>query len=362
MKTAALRALIAVFLAESVKSGTGVTYGVALQAVRRKLSLAIMVFAVAQGIAFADQPSPKLPPWVDRMVAATRAISFQGLLVYAGDGPLRAARVVHRRNGDEAWSRIISLNGDHRELRRIGDVAYTVYPEHGVVVPAANDANFLAFAISSDLTSIEKHYGFQLLDRSRVAGRPCQQAAVAPKDEYRFGYRLCLDLESGLLLDAQLLDDHGQVRRQLSFVELEVGGQGLDAFAPPELDDSWEILNAIENVGERRAEGHGGQWRVRHVPPGFEEIFQGYRPISADSVAPTAHLVLSDGLASVSVYITPSSPSQPVWEGRSQRRAANAYGTVRDGHQIAAIGEVPYKALELIADSVYFDRQESGDD
>lgn len=334
----------------------------ALQAIRCRLLLAILVFAAMQGVGLADQPGPQVPDWVERMVAATKAVSFKGLVVYAGDGPLRAARVIHSRNGDEAWSRVISLNGDHRELRRIDDVAYTVYPEHGVVVPAANDTNFLAFAIASDLPSVQKHYGFQLLDRGRMAGRPCQQAAVAPKDEYRFGYRLCLDLESGLLLDAQLLDDHGQVRRQLSFVELEVGGHGLEAFAPPELDDSWKMLNALEDVEAHQAEGHGGQWRIRHTPPGFEEIFRGYRHASADSVVPTAHLMLSDGLASVSVYITPSSPSQPVWEGRSRRRSANAYGKVHDGHQIAAIGEVPYKTLELIADSVYFEQQKSSGD
>jgi len=46
---------------------------------------------------------------------------------------------------------------------------------------------------------------------------------VLPKDDYRFGYRLCLDKETGLLLDAQLLDHDGSIRQQVLFTQIKIG-------------------------------------------------------------------------------------------------------------------------------------------
>ena len=45
-------------------------------------------------------------------------------------------------------------------------------------------------------------------------------------------------------------------------------------------------------------------WLVKELPPGFSKIVEGYRTLRG-KVAPVAHLVFSDGLAAVSVFIEP---------------------------------------------------------
>ena len=65
----------------------------------------------------------------------------------------------------------------------------------------------------------------------------------------------------------------------------------------------------------------------------------------------TEHLVFSDGLATVSVYVeTVTGDSEPLG-GLSSMGAVNAYGAVADGHQITVVGEVPAATVEMMARS-----------
>jgi len=68
--------------------------------------------------------------------------------------------------------------------------------------------------------------------------------------------------------------------------------------------------------------------------------------------APVGHLVYSDGLATVSVFIRVSNAGHVPSEGTSRSGVASAYTTVVDGHQITAVGEVPTRTLKAIATSL----------
>ena len=70
------------------------------------------------------------------------------------------------------------------------------------------------------------------------------------------------------------------------------------------------------------------------------------------SNTPVRHLVLSDGLASVSVFIEPRSPQTEAMRGLAKVGAAFAYSRDLDGHQVTAVGEVPAATVEAIAEAV----------
>ena len=96
-------------------------------------------------------------------------------------------------------------------------------------------------------------------------------------------------------------------------------------------------------------------WSALKLPPGFRMMLHGAQTLPGSSV-PVDHLVFTDGLASVSVFIemhaTPPGAGQ-VTEVRAARvGSSSAFSTVVDGHKITAVGEVPPATVRLIATQV----------
>ena len=73
--------------------------------------------------------------------------------------------------------------------------------------------------------------------------------------------------------------------------------------------------------------------------------------VAPDAGTGLRHLVYSDGLATVSLFIEPAVAASEEAEGLSQIGAANAYTTTVDGHMITAVGEVPERTVEILAQS-----------
>jgi len=67
---------------------------------------------------------------------------------------------------------------------------------------------------------------------------------------------------------------------------------------------------------------------------------------------PVEHLVYTDGLASVSVFIEHLEASGEHQEGTSRMGAVNAFGTMVDSFQVTVVGEVPEATVERIGRSV----------
>jgi sigma-E factor negative regulatory protein RseB len=67
---------------------------------------------------------------------------------------------------------------------------------------------------------------------------------------------------------------------------------------------------------------------------------------------PVEHMVYSDGLASVSVFVEPAEATDKELSGLSRMGAAHAFTLILDGQQITAVGEVPPITVERIARSL----------
>jgi sigma-E factor negative regulatory protein RseB len=64
------------------------------------------------------------------------------------------------------------------------------------------------------------------------------------------------------------------------------------------------------------------------------------------------HLVFTDGVASVSVFVEPRKPDTLPAEGPARVGSSSAFSTVVDDHQVTAIGEVPPNTVQFIATQV----------
>ena len=65
------------------------------------------------------------------------------------------------------------------------------------------------------------------------------------------------------------------------------------------------------------------------------------------------HMVFSDGMASVSVFVEDHQSENTLLNGFSSMGALNAYGQAFDGHHVTVIGEVPAATVRLIGQSIH---------
>jgi sigma-E factor negative regulatory protein RseB len=197
---------------------------------------------------------------------------------------------------------------------------------------------------------LEAHYNIERGAFKKALGRRTQVILVQPRDQYRYGYRLWLDDETAMPLMSQLCDRNGNVIEQIVFAELNfVDRIPADAVKPGISGEGFRWVR--QDAQEPRMANVQLGWNVVRVPSGFRMTTWRLQVI-AGSKTPVRHLVLSDGLASVSVFIEPRSPQTEAMRGLAKVGAAFAYSRDLDGHQVTAVGEVPAATVEAIAEAV----------
>ena len=161
--------------------------------------------------------------------------------------------------------------------------------------------------------------------------------------------RVWADIASGLLLKARLLNEKNEAVEQFAFTDVQIGARlDRDMVRPPFLTPppDWQVRESPP--GEVTPQETG--WIVRDLPPGFAKVVEGYRVLRGKP-APVAHLVFSDGLVAVSVFVE-STPPSPQAVGLSQQGGINVYSRQLDDHLVTVLGEAPGATVRQIAYSV----------
>lgn len=300
----------------------------------RKTSLLLLLLLASQ--AFGQTPEA----WFDRMRTALQESDYEGRFVYQVGDQLDAMYVVHRISGVAELERLVALNGDGRQVIRGSHAVACLLPGGNLasVVESASSSVPQAHIASGDLS----FYQLRLGGQSRVAGRAARVLDVLPRDSFRFGYRLFLDEESGLPLRMQTVEQTGEIRAQVMFVDLRIGKD----VTPIEHDlSALSLTERPLTINRDLAKAEQSGWQFTALPPGFHLSRFRY-----EQAHDRRHFILSDGLAAVSVYIEPAEAGLTF--GHSKMGAINTYGAELSGMQIIALGEVPIKTLEAVVSSL----------
>jgi len=92
-------------------------------------------------------------------------------------------------------------------------------------------------------------------------------------------------------------------------------------------------------------------WEAMRLPAGFRMATRSVQALPGSS-EPTTHLVYTDGVASVSVFVEPRKSDTRFDQGPVRMGSSSAFTTIVDGHQITAVGEVPPNTVQFIATQV----------
>ncbi|HEX3913770.1 MAG TPA: MucB/RseB C-terminal domain-containing protein [Steroidobacteraceae bacterium] len=305
--------------------------------------------------------------WLTRMNKALETRNYDGTFFHVSGGRVETMRIVHRVRAGRVTERLQSLDGSGREFVRANDELTCYLPDqHTVLVePRRNKRPFLGALPQFD-TAVGDFYRIEALPATHILGRPAKVIAVNPKDQFRFGYRLWLDEKTAMPLKTQLCDSRGQVIEQIFFARLDMPENIPDSdLAPTVRTDGMRWVRqgpATDNASAALA-----AYRASQLPPGFRLTVQGAQTLGETST-PASHLVYSDGLATVSVFVeeqstsapgtaSPDARAEPPMQGLARVGSGYAFTTVIQGHQVTAVGEVPARTVEFIAHSV---KMESG--
>jgi len=287
--------------------------------------------------------------WLERMNRAVGELNYRGTFVHVLDGNAEMLHIVHRHADGQSGERILSLDGAGREIVRQGDQVQGILPDRRVVLfETRSDVSPLVSALPNTTAELEPHYEIKLGGGARVANRAVQVLEIKPRDEFRYGYVLWLDRETAMPLQSQLVDEQGRVVEQILFTEIEVPADIPAAALHPTIDTTGFTMLRAPEATPLAAEI---PWRAAAVPGGFKLSVATQSPI-AGSDTPVEHLVYSDGLATVSVFIEDPQTKADVREGFSNVGSTNAFSLTVRGRKVTAIGEVPRQTVRTIASSL----------
>lgn len=319
--------------------------------------LAVLACALPALAAASEADGPG--SWVLRMNRMLANASYDGVFVHQIGERRETLRIIHRMRDGQLAERIISTDGSGREFIHQGNELVAYYPDRRIVVV---ERRRRSLGFIGGLPGFEQagsaYYETRELERSRFQGRPVRVIAVLPRDELRYGYRLWIDEQSGMPVRTQLLRADGSVVEQITAASLTLTQQIGDEQLRTGVDTTgfrWLRREAPEfKPGELVA------WTPLDLPPGFRRGFgRGSQPDGPPK--PTWHLMFTDGLASVSVFVESArTPPQLTRDGKTPRRAngavqlgASAAFTAHiDGYRVTAVGEVPPATVQAIAESL----------
>ncbi len=285
--------------------------------------------------------------WLEQMGQTAHTLNYEGTFVYIQGQVLEAMRIIHSYQDGVEQQRLYSLNGMLREVVVRDDRVISVMPDKRVSFSGRGFKRPpFPLTLPRELAELERHYRFEVMGDDRIAGLAARVIDIAPLDELRFGYRLWLDKQTAMVLRSALLDENGRYIEQLMFTELEIKS----AIDPKDL-----MTDALGSAAESSAETLGtservthSEWVVTDPPAGFAQVHHS-RFIGHPNRRPTEHMVYSDGLATVSVFLEKLNGGKPLLEGPSRMGSMNAYGAIKDGHQVLVVGEAPRVTVERIA-------------
>jgi sigma-E factor negative regulatory protein RseB len=168
----------------------------------------------------------------------------------------------------------------------------------------------------------------------------------------RYGHRLWADLNTGMLLKAKTFDENNEVLEQFAFTQLRIGGNiGRDLLKSRYFRQSrdWRI----EDSGATHTNLAEAGWSVRSRPAGFRTVAELMRTMGGTSGV--GHMVLSDGLAAISVFIEPATHKQPAPQpGLVRQGAINVYVRPVGSYWVTVVGEAPPESVKYIANAVEY--------
>ncbi len=292
--------------------------------------------------------------WLTRMHEASRHGSYVGtFVVSSATGGMSSSRIWHVCDGAQQVERVDALTGAPRSTYRHNDRVVTFLPQSGLVLQERRDSlRLFSDLLKNQDAAISEFYAARLVGTERVAGVNAEVLVLEPHDRMRFGYRVWSEKTSGLVVKLQTLDPDGRALEQAAFSDLQLN-------ARVNRDQLIEAMGKTQGYRVERLEpvpttAIAEGWVLKPTVPGFKLMSCLRRSFSSPDAQGEGALravqwILSDGLASVSLFVEPLDRQSPAREVSMVMGATHLLSRRVQDAWLTVLGEVPQQTLQALS-------------
>ncbi len=320
----------------------------------RLVAVALLPLLFATPVANADEAAVQL---LNKMNIALHKLNYKGTLAYLRDNTLSSLHIEHSVVNGIEGERVVRLNEAGDEISR-------------------ELQGFSLASIPNIRPEMEAVYSFDMGRENRVANIPCRIITARPKDRKRYLQKYCIDLSTGMLLDYMLVGKSHKPVEQFMFTRIEIQVPKEEVAQEKKQNKSQqteEIINATTALAKGDSSLTDGKiqlrpgfrfvssdnlddgWVMEALPAGFE-ISQApsMKSMSESEVqaGETKHYIVTDGLSSLSVFVSPFTKDAPVDALKVNSGALNIVTQKKGDTLITAVGEVPEVTLKNIVEGL----------
>jgi sigma-E factor negative regulatory protein RseB len=299
---------------------------------------------------------------LQRMSEADQEQNYQGTFILRKSDKLSTMRVTHGRDETGVWETLEALNGEPKKVIRRENRVVSIFPDRKLLTIRLNAVKQpLHPKLPENINQLELFYSLNRLSDDRIANHETLVVDLIPNDELRYGYRYWVDKNTGMLLRCDMVAEDGAVIEQMMFTSLDylqqVPQQSLD-FA---LFEGYE-QRLLEEPKVDVSDSAPLEWVINTLPKGFmltqstmrysQSLLSKNLPAENIEAQPDLlHMVYSDGLASVSIFIEKRQDAEKHLQGPAKMGVVNAFGNTVGEYFVTVVGEVPEKTVKAMAQS-----------
>lgn len=316
-----------------------------------RINLAVWLLVAASG-AWAEPLLQDDLGWLKKMVSAAHQADYSGTFIYQSGNYVETSRITHLLDGGNEHERLEGLDGERSEVIRKNGEVWCYLGDSKVMVAKREGARTFPALLPEQLPLLQENYHIRHGEEDRVAGFHAHSILFQPRDKMRYSRKMWAHSDSGLLLKAVVLDERDHVIEQYAFTQLKLGGD-IDRkwIVPNKSTEHNPSANAVSS-NDRMTHKESG-WLVYALPAGFKKMTEVSRHLGGSQL-PVTHLVYSDGLAGISVFIEKLGAKPGAKPGLYSKGAIQVFIKVLDANLLTVVGDVPPRTVMQVAESVRY--------
>ena len=316
-------------------------------------ALLLFPFLIISPSVYAEEDAITL---LNRMNHALHKLNYKGTLAYLRENSLSSLRIEHSVINGVEVERVVRLNEEGSEISRELE-------------------EFSLASIPNVRPEMKAVYSFDLGRINRVANIPCRIITARPKDRNRYLQKFCIDSTTGMLLDYMLVGKSHKPVEQFMFTSIEIRVPEKSALAESQTaglvnDSSMAVITqplapvikakrtmitpVVSSASDQPMKANNADlddgWVMEALPVGFEVSHA--PPMENDKEGATKHYIVSDGLSSLSVFVSPITSSTQMGSVKINSGALNVVTQEKGNSIITVVGEVPESTLKNIVNNL----------
>lgn len=292
-------------------------------------------------------------PWkiISDAHSAAKRLNYQGTYHFTHNKQTQSIEITHALHGSDEYTRMILMDGAPGEMLSHGKNT-TVYhsSDKNVHIKKRDSHNLFPAVIPDNIENLKNVYTLHFGKLDRVADRTAQIIVLTPKDKYRYFYHFWIDQKTSLPLKMIVSDESSETLEQAAFTKINlVDVQNDLSWFAPKIDLTKDYL-MNEETSDLPSQKF---WEFSSIPDGFKQVSAKASRNNGITML-SHHLVYSDGLSYLSIFIQPVQRGHKPKVGNIKMGRTQVCAKYFNGYQIMTVGAVPRKTCEMFTESISF--------